>query len=65
MPVKAVPEMRIESAWARWDFPNRCIQVDLSPGGLNYVTPYPGWRFRFDPSGVMFHEPDPDAAKAA
>ena len=39
--------------------------IDLRPGALNYAKPYPGWRLRFDPSGIVFHEPDPGAAKAA
>jgi hypothetical protein len=65
MPVKAWtldgPLTAYEAAYRRalfWD------SFD-SPSALSATEPYPGWRFRFDPSGIVFHEPDPDAANAA
>ena len=44
-----------------WGFAAQPVQ--LAPSSLNYATPYPGWRFRFE-NGIMFHEPDtaPSAA---
>ena len=40
------------------------VEIDLNPGALNYAQPYSGWRFRFE-NGIVFHEPDIDAASAA
>jgi hypothetical protein len=57
MPVKAwIEEPR---AQLNWDFGG----IDIRPGALNYAKPYPGFRFRFA-HGIIFHEPDPDAALA-
>lgn len=67
MPVKAwapySDEVAIKVLSAEYGAP--FIQyVDLRPGALNYAEPHPDWRFRAE-NGMLLHEPDPDAVKAA
>ena len=32
-------------------------RIYLRPGALNFAVPYPGWRFRVLPTGVLVHKP--------
>ena len=53
MPVKALPTAEELLSAMPLQFPPM------------HAIPYPGWRFRFEPSGLVIHEPDPDVLSAA